>query len=450
MSFLGTLFSIALPIILQNFLNSFVNMLDTIMVGQLGSIDIAAVGLGNQIFFVMNIMIFGVVSGGSIFISQYWGKKDMDSVHRTMGIIMAAGFVISFFFFCAATFIPQICLKVYTSDEQVIAKGCGYLRAVAPSYLLIGIGFPFSQALRSTERVKLPMFATGFSVILNGILNYLFIFGIRLGSVQLLAPYGIIGAAVATDIARILELIILIGIPVSKRYEVIAPFNHYLKVQSGFIPRYIKVAIPVFINESLWGIGTSLQSSIYAHAGTDVIAAFNITSTISNLIWTFFIGSGNAAAIIIGKKIGEGKSDEARSLAKKCTGFMAGSGFCLGLLLIPLSFLLKYFFKVEPEVIHMAQTFLFIMAFLYPLFAVNMCTVVGVCRSGGDTIYALIMDVGFMWIISLPLGFLAVTVWGIPFWGIYLILNIENLCKTTMGIIRLRSGKWLHDLTSQE
>lgn len=449
MNFLGTLFSIALPIILQNFLNSFVNMLDTIMVGQLGSIDIAAVGLGNQIFFVMNIMIFGVVSGGSIFISQYWGKKDMNGVHRTMGIIMTAGFIISLIFFCAATFFPQICLKVYTNDIEVIEKGCGYLRAVAPSYLLIGIGFPLSQALRSTEKVKLPMFATGFSVIINGILNYLFIFGIKFGNTQILAPHGIIGAAVATDIARVLELIILVGIPISKHYEIIAPLNHYFTRQTGFIPRYIKVAIPVFINESLWGIGTSLQSSIYAHAGTDVIAAFNITSTISNLIWTFFIGSGNAAAIIIGKKIGEGFCDDARLLAKKCTGFMAGSGFCLGLLLIPLSFLLKYFFKVEHEVIHMAQTFLFIMAFLYPLFATNMCTVVGVCRSGGDTIYALIMDVGFMWAISIPLGFLAVSVWNIPFWAIYLILNIENLFKTAMGVARLHSGKWLHDLTSQ-
>jgi len=418
------------------------------MVGQLGSIDIAAVGLGNQIFFVMNIMIFGVVSGGSIFISQYWGKKDMEGVHRTMGIIMGAGFFISFLFFCAATFIPQICLSIYTSDHEVIEKGCGYLRAVAPSYLLIGIGFPFSQALRSTERVKLPMFSTGFSVIINGILNYLFIFGISSGGVQVLAPGGIIGAAIATDIARIIELGILLAVPVLKRYEVIAPINHYFKKQPGFISRYIKVAIPVFINGSLWGIGTSLQSSIYAHAGTDIIAAFNITSTLSNLIWTFFIGSGNAAAIIIGKKIGEGKSNEARSLAKKCTGFMACSGFCLGLLLIPLSFLLKYFFKVEPEVIKIAQTFLFIMAVIYPLFAVNMCTVVGVCRSGGDTIYALIMDVGFMWLI-LPFGFLAVTVWALPFWAIYLILNIENVCKTIMGVIRLQSGKWLHDLTAQ-
>lgn len=447
MEFLTTLFSIALPIILQNFLNSFVNMLDTIMVGQLGSIDIAAVGLGNQIFFVMNIVMFGVISGGSIFISQYWGKKDLDGIHRTMGIILSASFLVAVLFFCAATFIPQICLSIYTNDKEVIRRGCTYLRAVAPSYLLIGIGFPFSQALRSTEKVKVPMYATSISVIVNGILNYLFIFGININGVQLLAPYGIIGAAIATDIARVIELAILIIIPYARKYEIAVLPRKYFKYQAGFLPRYIKVCIPVLLNESLWGFGTSLQSSIYAHAGTDVIAAFNITSTFSNLVWTFFIGSGNAVAIILGKKIGEGKRTEVLKLAKQSTGFMAFSGFCLGLLLIPLSFLIKYFFKVEPEVLKMAQTFLCIMAFLYPLFATNMCTVVGVCRSGGDTVYALIMDVGFLWLLALPLGFAAITFWAVPFWGIYLILNIENVCKTIMGVSRLISGKWLHDVT---
>jgi len=417
------------------------------MVGQLGSIDIAAVGLGNQIFFVMNIMMFGIVSGGSIFIAQYWGKKDLSGVHGTIGITLAASFIISLIFFFAATFAPAFCIRIYSKDQEVIARGASYLKAVAPSYLFTGIGFAIGHAARSTERVKLPMFATGISVIANGILNYLLIFGLHFRNLQILPSLGIIGAAIATNIARIIELLILLIVPYAKHYEIAVAPAKYFHHQAGFLPRYIKIAIPVLINESLWGFGTSMQSAIFGHSGTDVIAAANITSTISNLIWTFFIGCGNAAAIMIGKKIGEQKHEEAQTLAEKLTAFMVSSAACLSLLLIPLAFTLKYFFKVEPEVLHMAQVFLFITVILFPLWSINMITVVGICRSGGDTIYALIMDVGFMWLISLPLGFCAVQFWHLPFWAVFLCVHSEDIFKSTMGILRLKSGKWLHDVT---
>ena len=448
MNFITTLFKIALPIIMQNFLSSFVNMLDNIMVGQLGSVDIAAVGLGNQIFFVMNIMMFGIVSGGSIFISQFWGKKDMDGLHRTMGITIGASAIVSVLFFCAATFAPEFCLRIYSKDELVIKAGAAYLRAVAPSYIFIGIGFAFAHALRSTERVKLPMYATGISVIVNGIFNFILIFGVKINGSQIIPAFGIVGAAVATVIARIIETAILIVVPYKKHYEIAAsPKKFFAKHQAGFLLRYIKICLPVLLSETLWGTGISMQSSIFAHAGTTVIAAFNITNTISNLIWTFFIGCGNATAIIIGKKIGEDKLDDAKSLAKKLTYFMIAAAVVLALLLIPLALTLNFFYKVEPEVIHMAQVFLYITVLLYPLFAINMSMVVGVCRSGGDTIYGMIMDTGFMWVIALPLGFCAVSFWHLPFWGIFLCIHTEDICKSIMGLLRLHSGKWLHNLT---
>lgn len=447
MTFISSLFKIALPIILQNFLSSFVNMLDTIMVGQLGSIDIAAVGLANQVFFVMNIMMFGIVSGGSIFISQYWGKKDLKGIHRTMGIMLSMTFIVSLIFFLLATFIPELCLKIYSDDLAVIERGAKYLRTVAPSYLFTGIGIAIGHSARSTERVQLPMYATGLSVIINGLLNYALIFGITICGIKIFPELGIIGAAIATDIARIIELLILLIVPYLKKYEIAVTPKIYFSKEKGFISHYVKIALPVLINESLWGIGTSLQSSIFGHAGTDVVAASNITSTISNLIWTFFIGCGNAAAIMIGKKIGQQLYDEAKKLAKKLTYFMIGSAAVLSLLLIPLAFLLKHFFKVEPEVIHMAQIFLFITVVLYPLWAINMVVVVGVCRSGGDTVFALFLDIGFMWIISLPLGFCAVKFWSFPFWAIFLCIHTEDVFKAVLGLIRMKSGKWLHDVT---
>lgn len=434
MSFIPQLLKIAIPIILQNFLSSLVNMLDTVMVGQLGSVDIVAVGLGNQIFFIMSIMLFGTVSGGSIFIAQYWGKKDLSGIHITVGITLILSFALSLVFFVMALFFTRVCLSIYTKDAAVIAKGSAYLKAVSPSYLFTGVGFAFAFAQRSTERVKLPLIATGISVVLNAALNYEFIFGITIGSAVLVKPFGIVEAAIATDIARVVEFSILVSVQYLKKYEVAAPLKKFFAIQANFIPRYLKITLPVFISETLWGLDTSLQSSIYAHAGTDIIASYNITSTISNLIWTFFIGCGNTTAIIIGKKIGQSLYEEAKILAKKITLFMTIMGAVLALLLIPLSFLLKYIYNVSDGVIKMAQTFLYMTIVLYPFCATNMSIVVGVCRSGGDTIFALFMDVGFLWLISLPLGFVAVSFWHLPYYLIFIILRSEDCLKCGLGL----------------
>ena len=446
------LFKIALPIILQNFLSSFVNMLDTIMVGQLGSVDIAAVGLGNQVFFVMNLMVFGAVSGGSIFISQFWGKKDFEGIHRTTGIMLCVSVAITLFFTIVASVIPEYCLRLYSKDPDVIKKGADYLRAVAPSYLFFGLSFAFANAERSTEHVTLPAIATICSVIVNAVLNYILIFGIKAtgadgNSIVIIKAYGVTGAAIATVFSRIVEALIVFVFAYVRKYEVaVAPSKFFVK-QPGFLSKYVKICIPVLINESLWGIGISMQSSIFAHSGTDVIAAFNINSTVSNLLWPICLGCGSATAILVGKTIGQGKYKEAEKLAKNLCALITLIALILGLLLIPLTKVLPFIFKVESEVIAMASVFLIMKAAVYSLDSFNMCSVVGVFRSGGDTIFALLMDVGLMWVVALPLGWLAVLVWHFPYWAVYACILIEPLCKAVLGFIRLMSGKWLHDVT---
>jgi len=417
------------------------------MVGQLGSIEIAAVGLGNQVFFVMSLMVFGAVSGGSIFISQYWGKKDLEGIHRTTGIMFVIALVISTVFTLACLFTPEFLLRLYSKDQVVIKKGASYLRVVCPSYIFFGLSFVFASAERSTEHVRLPAVATITSVIVNGILNYIFIFGIKAGSVVLIKPYGIVGAAFATVISRIIECLIVFVGAYSRKFEVaVAPQKMFIR-QPGFLPKYIKICLPVLINEALWGTGTSMQSSIFAHSGTDVIAAFNITCTVSNLLWPVCLGCGSAASILVGKTIGEGKHSEAISLAKKLCGFTSLLAVVLGVILVPLTKLLPLVFNVEAAVITMATVFLLMKAVSYPLDAFNMCSVIGAFRAGGDTVVALILDVGFMWLVALPLGWISVMVWHLPFWAIYICILSEPVCKAVMSFIRLMSGKWLHDVT---
>lgn len=450
MSFISNLFTIALPIILQNFLSSFVNMLDTIMVGGLGHVDIAAVGLGNQVFFVMNIMVFGAVSGGSIFISQYWGKKDLEGIHRTTGIMLVVAMAITCFFFLVSALAPEFCISLYSNDDEVIKKGAVYLRIVSPSFIMFGLSFAFSNAERSTEHVRLPAVATIISVVLNGILNYVFIFGINIRGVQCIPALGIVGAAVATIISRVVEAVIVVYGAYVRKFEVAVSFKKYFTAQPDFLRKYIKVCLPVLFNETLWGVGISMQSSIFAHSGTVVIAAFNINGTISNLLWPVCMGFGSATSIIIGKTIGQGNHDKAKSLAKILCGFNAAWGLVLGIILIPLTKTLPFFFRVEPVVIKMAAVFLTLKACSFPFDAFNMSTVVGVFRSGGDTLFAMLIDVGFMWVISIPLGWLGVLVWNLPYWGVYLVILIEPLLKMILGLYRLFSGKWLRDVTKIE
>lgn len=445
-SFIKSLFTIAFPIILQDFLSSFVNMLDTIMVGQLGAVDIAAVGLGNQLFFVMSLGVFGIASGGQIFIAQYWGKKDIKKINQTTGMMLHLSLAFTLLFAFVSICFPEFCLSIYSKDQEVIARGAQYLRMVAPSYIFFGINVSFAVSARNTEHLKLPAVATITSVFLNAVLNYLLIFGVNIGGVQIIQAHGIIGAAIATVISRIVECIIVTGGAYIKRYVIAAPLKSFIVKDKGFIAHYFKISLPVLANELLWGSGISMQSSIFAHSGTLVIASFNIMNSISNLVYPICLGCGNATAIIIGKTIGEGKTEEAKSLAKKQCAFIACMAFCLGFVIMPMAKVMPFIFNVEEEVLSMATIFIIMRGLIFSFDAFNMTSVVGVFRSGGDTLFALFMDVGFLWLLALPLGWLAVLVWHLPFWAVYLCILSEPICKAIVGLIRLKSDKWLRKL----
>ena len=445
-SFIKNLFTIAFPIILQDFLSSFVNMLDTVMVGQLGAVDIAAVGLGNQFFFIMSLGVFGIASGGQIFIAQYWGKKDIDKIHKTTGMMLGLSMIFTVLFALISICFPQKCLAIYSNDAEVIRRGAEYLRVVAPSYIFFGLNVSFAASARSVEHLKLPAAATITSVLLNALLNYIFIFGVNLGGIQIIQPHGIIGAGIATVISRIVEASIVAGGSYLRKYVTAAPLKEYIVKDKKFLLHYAKISLPVLANELLWGSGISMQSSIFAHSGTLVIAAFNIMNSISNLVYPICLGCGNATAIIIGKTIGEGRTEEAKVLARKQCAFIAAMAFCLGFVIMPMSKIMPYIFKVEAEVLSMASVFIVMRGLMFSFDAFNMTSVVGVFRSGGDTLFAMLMDVGFLWLLALPLGWMAVSVWHLPFWAVYLCILTEPVCKAAVGVIRLTSNKWLRTL----
>ena len=436
--FYSSLVAIAIPISLQALLQNFVNMLDTIMIGRLGSVEIAAVGLGNQIFFILNMILFGITSGGGVFIAQFWGKKDLAGIRKSLGLMTLIAFVVSFIFTIVCLLIPNQLIRLYSPDPQVIKVGGSYLRFVCLSYVPTAISFSITLALRSTERVKLPLVCTSISLFTNLIANYLLIF---------VAGLGVKGAAIATVISRIIELVILATWSYSHKYEICGKLKELLGFNRYFIVKFLKIAFPVIINETFWGLGTSVYNAIFAHAGTNAFTAYSITGTISQLTWVFCMGFGNGIGVLIGKRIGEKKIDEAKTYAKRSLWFMPLIGAFVGVFLVPLSKLLPVFFNVDQEIIKTATAILMILIFVYPFNSFCMNWIVGVCRAGGDTVFSAVAEIIVLWCVAIPLGYVAAFVLHLPAPMIYLFFCSESIAKAIIGAIRVLSGKWLHEVT---
>jgi putative MATE family efflux protein len=438
------LIGLTLPIALQNLLMSALNLVDTVMIGQLGETEIASVALANQVFFLLVLFLFGVSSGASIFCAQFWGRRDIANIRRVLGLGICCNGVVALLFTVVSLFFPRDILGLYTEDIAVIGLGSSYLRIVSVSFIMTAISFSFSFALRSTGNAKLPMIVSFFAIIINTVLNYILIFG-KLGFPAL----GVEGAAIATAAARFSEIILILLAVYSKRLVPAASIKELLDLKLVFIGRFFRAVTPVIFNEVLWSTGVTMYSMVYARMGTGIIASVNIASTVERIAMVLFMGMANACAVMVGNKIGEGDEKTAFIYAKRLALIGPSLGVLFGIIVIASTGFVLSFYNVTRVVYEAARSVLCIFSVIMPVKIFNMINIVGILRSGGDTKFSLFLDAAGVWLIAVPLAFLGGLVWSLPLYIVYMLVNIEEVFKLFLGLRRFMSRRWINNLVKQ-
>ena len=441
--FLKQMLSIAIPITLQSLIASSLNMVDTLMISDLGQSSIAAVGLANQLFFFYILIVFGIHSGSSIFISQYWGKKDTSNIKKVLGLSIFLSTIVGLIFTILAFFYPETVMRFFIKDPNVIKLGSDYLRIVSLSYIITGIGFAYSVAARSIGEARMPMIVSGIAFVTNTVFNYLLIFG-KFGFPEL----GVKGAAYGTLIARIVEFAFIIYFV----YKGIKPLAGTLAEMTdwtrGFINRYLKTTSPVIFNEGLWALGQVMYSVAYARIGEEATAAVQISNTIQNVFFVVVRGLASACTVMVGNKIGAGDEEGAYNYARQFLILATVSGLVLGgMLALTPDLTLKLFRNLDPGLYEISRKMIIVLGISYFVRTFNATLIVGVLRGGGDTKFSMYLEMVSVWLVGVPLAFIGALVLKLEVHQVLILVTLEEVIKLVIGYPRVKSRKWIKNIT---
>lgn len=448
-NFYRSLARLATPMILQNIITTSLGFIDTFMVGLLGNAEMAAVTAANVPIFIIQVVIFGFQSGMTVLISQYWGRNDTDNINRCMGVALYAAVGFSSLLAMITFFFPAQVLSLITPNPTLVALGTDYIRIVGFSYIFNAISSIYAGLHRSTE---FPAFGTSLfavSMCANTILNYALIFG-KFGAPAM----GITGAAVATLLSRVLEFLVALVFAIFSRRIPLRPAC-ILRPGRMILRSFIKYSSPVVCNEAMWSIGTSMLTVIMGHMANsqDMLAAHSLIGTVDKLSTVVCFGVSGSAAIMVGKEIGMGRSKE-RVYSVGWTLLIVSlliGALVMGILLIllPVFFqpVLFPLFDLSVGATEAATCMTLIYALFMPMRAFDITNITGVLRAGGDAKTATIIDITPLWLVAIPLMALTALVLDAPVFVVCLAMQAENLCKCPLGILRIRSRKWITDIT---
>ena len=450
--FYRRLWTLSLPMILQNLITTSLGFADTFMVGLLGNAEMAAVTAANVPVFIIQIVIFGFQSGMAVLVSQYWGRGDTDNINRCLGVALYAVTGFSTLIALITFFFPSQVLGLITPNQDLVRLGTSYIQIVGFSYIFNGISSIYSGVQRSTEHPSFGMVLFALSMGINTVLNYVLIFG-KFGAPAL----GVTGAAVATLTSRVVEFVVAVVYALCCKRLRLHPLC-LLRPGWDILRRFLKYSLPVVCNETLWSTGFSLLTVIMGHMenSQDMLAAYALVGNIDKLSTVVCFGLAASAAVIVGKEIGEGKGREhiySVSQTLLIASFLVG--LCvtaLLLILLPVFFrpVLFQLFHLTEGAAYAATCMCALYALAMPTRAFDVTNVTGVLRAGGDARVAALIDTGPLWLAAVPVMAVTALVFKAPVLVVCLTMQVENLCKFPLGLIRFRSKKWINDITREE
>ena len=443
------LIAIAVPIVIQNGVTNLVNLLDNIMIGQVGTEEMSSVAIVNQLFFVFNICIFGGISGAGIFTAQFFGHGDTDNMRSTVRYKIWISLIVTVLFIGAFLLFGEKLISLYITEDgktdpiKTMALAKDYLKVAVIQMPFFAISQIYAGTLRESGETKVPMIASVCALLVNLVGNYILIFG-HFGAPAL----GVVGAAVATVCSRVVEAAVVIVYTHVKqdRHQAFKGLYRSLRVPKGLLKNILKKGLPILANEAFWSAGVALLAQSYSLRGLDVVAAYNINATITNLFSVVLLAMGSSVSIILGNYLGSGRNEEAIKIQGKLSAISVIASTILAIVLALTSGLFPLMYNTTDEVRKIASAFMVIYAVSMPLNA-YVCSAYFTLRAGGKTIITMLFDSGYQCLICLPVSFLFVLLTDMSAAMVYAIVQALLIFKTIGGAVLIKKRIWIHNLT---
>ena len=435
---------LALPIAMQSLITIGVNMLDTIMVGQLGETELSAVSLANQFINIYHIFCMGIGMGASVLVSRYWGmrerepEKAMEALKKTICLMVRLTLALALLFALVTLLIPETIMKMYTVETDIIANGVIYFKYSIITYFFLGLSLVCTIVLRSVGQVQIPLYVSVGAFAVNLVANYGLIFG-KLGMPKM----GIAGAALGTLIARLYEAAVICGYLFFVDKKIGMRLKHLTMKTRDLLGEYIRISIPVLISDGILAIGNNSVAMVIGRLGQSFVAANAITSVTQQMSNVLIQGVCQAGAIVTGQTLGAGDKEKAQDQGYGFLGFGLGLGMVSAIVIMAISRPVISAYQVADTTANMAAQLMNAISLIVVFQATNSIMTKGVLRGGGDTRMLMLADNIFLWVLSIPLGLLAGFVLKLPPFWIYFFLKFDQVAKAVWCVLRLRSGKWI-------
>ena len=432
---------IAIPIVLQQFITSFVNLIDNIMVGSIGDMALMSVTVSNRFYMLFNATLFGLCGATSIFIAQYYGAKNNKKCQKVFNLTIMLALISALLFTSVLVFIPKFSLHIFTRTPEIVELGLDYIKYIKYTYIPYAITFACMMSLRAVGINKTQLLTGVMAIVINTVLNYCLIFG-NFGFPEL----GVVGAAIATLIARVIEMVVWIWILLRNKHFFKLDLVGILHLDFSFLREVIRKAIPLLTNETLYSLGIALVFKAYMQVSEALIPAIAVVDTVSNIAFIIFGGVSSAISIMIGNRLGANKLEEAKDNSLKLIVFAVMISSMIGLLLFVIAPYIPNIYQLSFDVNQSIVVLLRIKSVVFPVFTVNVCVFL-ILTAGGDTKSILIMDALFLWVISVTFATLLANYSTLPLVMVYMIVEGLDFIKVILAIYYFKKGTWLRNIT---